>query len=244
MLHIIFLLLSQIGMSSEQKEIDYSITNEMNNVFSGEYSDNGHITICSNSVSYSQSMHQIIYEGDVVVIHTKGTEVLCNSYNTRNRNNYFKYLLPRINIENNYKKSRQSSIIYAESVCEEQQGCLFLVGQKLIIFLNEQNSNINKIVLISKMPYINRFYSLPFSKTLTHGGANLNELGVHLYAEGKYMDFDLLNSTLTVQGDAYIEKKGNQFSGHRILYDIRHALLIAPDTGRKVTFILNKLDMK
>ncbi|WP_440683334.1 LptA/OstA family protein [Cysteiniphilum halobium] len=213
-------------------------------MFGKNASSDGQITICSDSLSYSQNAHKIIYQGNVLVMQTKNANIQCSGYSVPNENNKWPiYQFPDQNKEDgktDYSTLQQTSLDYAKTVCKKQNGCRFLTGQTLTILFDNKNKQVQDVILTSTTPYLAKFYSLPFPKHPKEKGSDSDQQT--MYAEGRIMNFNLLNSTLTIQDKAYVDRAGNRFSGDKVLYDTKNGLVTVPNTGQRATVILNNLN--
>ncbi|WP_192483887.1 MULTISPECIES: LptA/OstA family protein [Cysteiniphilum] len=219
------------------------------NMFGKNASSDGQITICSDSLSYSQNAHKIIYQGNVLVMQTKDANIQCSGYSVPNENSKWPvYQFPNPKEADgkvDYTKVQKAALDYAKDVCKKQNGCRFLTGQKLTILFDDQNKQVKDVVLTANTPYIAKFYSLPFPKQAQNNKNKNNGDGSDqqtVYAEGRQMNFNMLNSTLTIQDKAYVDRAGNRFSGDKVLYDTKNGLVTVPNTGQRATVILNNLN--
>ncbi len=207
-------------------------------MFGKNATGDGPITICSDSLSYSQDAHKMIYQGNVLVMQTKNANIQCGGHNVPNENSKWSvYQFPLQNVD--YQKLQQQSLDYAKEVCKKQNGCRFLSGQILTLLFDDQNRQLKEVTLTSTDPYMAKFYSLPFPKEAKTKQASSDQ--ETMYAEGRQMDFNLLNSILTIQTKAHVDRAGNRFSGDKVLYDTKNGLVTVPDTGQRATVILNNL---
>ncbi|WP_440617599.1 LptA/OstA family protein [Cysteiniphilum sp. 6C5] len=215
-------------------------------MFGKNASSDGQITICSDSLSYSQDAHKMIYQGNVLVMQTKDANIQCGGYSVPNENsNWPVYQFPdpkEADDKVDYTKVQQAALDYAKNVCKKQNGCRFLTGQMLTVLFDDQNKQVKDVVLTSTTPYIAKFYSLPFPKQSKQKEPDSDQQT--MYAEGRQMNFNLLNSTLTIQDKAYVDRAGNRFSGDKVLYDTKNGLVTVPNTGQRATVILNNLNNK
>ena len=211
----------------------------MNTMFGKNASSDGQITICSDSLSYSKQAHKIIYEGDVLVVQTKNANIQCGGYNVPNENSKWPvYQFP--DKKGDYTELQEASLNYAKAMCKKQNGCRFLAGQKLTILFDNQNKQVKNAVLTTQELYSAKFYSIPFPKQAQKKESSTDQQT--MYAEGRKMNFNLLNSTLTIQDKAYVNRAGNRFSGDKLLYDTKNSLVTVPNTGQRATVILNNLN--
>lgn len=243
--HVLFNMISlftlQYAFAAEQ-----SGSMDAAGMFGKNASSDGQITICSDSLSYSQDAHKIIYPGNVLVMQTKNANIQCSGYSVPNENSKWPvYQFPDQKEEDgkaSYTKIQQASLDYAKTICKKQKGCRFLTGQTLTILFDDQNKQVKDVILIAQAPYIAKFYSLPFPKQAQNTTNSDSSDQQTVYAEGRQMNFNLLNSTLTIQDKAYVDRAGNRFSGDKVLYDTKNGLVTVPNTGQRATVILKNLN--
>ncbi len=210
-------------------------------MFGKDATNDGPITICSDSLSYSQTAHKMIYQGNVLVMQTKDATIQCSAYSVPgDKQNVPSYQFP-VQV-NDYLQSQKQALEMAKQICQKQKGCRFLTGQTLTISFDQQNNQLTDILLTTNTPYTAKFYSLPFPK----GGEKTQPQSDQqtMYAEGRKMNFNLQTSILTIEKEAYVDRAGNRFSGDKVLYDTKSGLVTVPDTGQRATVILNNLNTK
>ena len=212
----------------------------------------GPIIICSDSLSYSQKMHQMIYTGNVFVMQTKGANIGCDGISAPHYNDkpLVEYTFPQQESDD-YSEAQQKGLALAKKICQAQKGCRFLSGQKLTLLFTEDNQQIKDVVLTAKSPYAAKFYSLPFPKKVQlssqdekHKERSPDSQDEKMYAEGRHMTFNMRKNILTISDEAYVDRVGNRFSGDKILYDVAKGLVTVPNTGKRATIILNNLENK
>lgn len=230
-----------------------SSTMDASKMFGKNTTKDGPITVCSDMLSYSQKNHQLIYQGDVVVLQVKGANILCTStpIPENNTNDIAStYSFAKINTLGDYEQKQAASLKEAKEICKKQNGCRFLAGQKLTILFTADNKAIDKVILTTDDEHTAKFYSIPFPKpTVKDANDNAGKDSTTkdddppMYARGQIMTLEMQKNLLTIEKNAYINRGGNQFSGKKVLYNTNTGVVTVPDTGTRATVILNNSDI-
>lgn len=239
LLSFYILLLLETGLSFAQDQ--KSIMDGVSQGFGANERIDVQTTICSDSLAYSQDGHKIVYQGNVLIIQTKNANIQCAGYRVPNENNDWP-VYQFFNLIGDYTINQQQSLDYAKSICKKQNGCYFFSGQILTILFDDRNKRIKDMLLTTTSPHITKFYSVPFSKKVQRKEESSHEQTT--YAEGRRMDFNFMNSILSIEDHACIYRDGNHFSGEKVLYDTKNRLITVPNTGHRATLIVNNFNNK
>lgn len=223
-------------------------TMDASNMF-GNATDDGPITICSDSLTYSQADHRLVYHGDVLVLQTKNADIRCTAAKAETSHETV-YSFAEADKFQAYQQKQLAALKEAKAICKAQKGCRFLAGQTLSILFNADNKAIQKVILTTGKPYTAKFYSMPFAKAKNTQNAETiteetktqapeqNEK-TKMYAEGQIMTFDMKSNQLTIEKNAYINRGGNRFNGEKVIYNTQSGLVTVPNTGTRATVTLN-----
>lgn len=220
-------------------------TMEASQLFGQNAADDGPITICSDTLSYNQQAHTIVYQGNVLVTQVKGINIQCAEQPLTQKNDRIPtYSFWESNNQSDYQMQQLAALKMIKPVCQKQQGCRFLAGQQLKIIFTEDNKEIVDVVVTTDPQHTAKFYTLPFEKKDTEKSDKAPSEEKEMYAEGEKMNFNFTENLLTIENNAYIERDGNQFSGSKVLYDTKNGLVTVPDTGKRATIVLNNNKQK
>ena len=237
----------QISLGSELNKCCSSSVNKLSGnlvdknsiqFFNQNIFDAGPIKICSDLLFYNKKKNTIIYQGNVVLIQIKKIKFHCikeslsEDHNLLQINNSSK-------LNNQIKHTMQPLKILQiiKPLCQIYKGCMFLSGQKLSIIFSKDNKNILSITLKTNSENTVKFYALSFNNQKIEKKYQ----PIELYAEGKTINFHFIDNLLTIEKNAYIEHKGNKFSGTKIVYDISNGLVKIPDMGKPSIIMLNNI---
>ncbi|WP_162902359.1 LptA/OstA family protein [Facilibium subflavum] len=228
------------GVVSAQNSTAQMNASEM---FGDKATADGPITVCSNTLSYDQSKHQMIYAGNVLVMQTKNANIQCTDQviPEQQSSGVNNYSFASVSALSGYTDQQKEALKTAKEICKTQGGCRFLAGQTLTIFFDKSNKKIENILLTTGKNYTAKFYSLPFPK-VKKGKTQSTQQEDKVYARGQTMSFDMKTNQLIIQKNAYIDRGGNQFAGDKVIYDIKNGLVTVPNTGERATVILNNLN--
>ena len=231
--------------SSRASDRESPKTMEASELFGQNATADGPVTICSDTLSYNQQAHTIIYRGNVLVTQIKGTNIQCAEKALPQQNNrVLSYSFSEANNQGNYQMQQSAALEMIKPVCQKQKGCRFLAGQQLKILFSEDNKEIVDVILITDDQHTAKFYAFPFEKNNKEDTDTATSEEKEMYAEGEKMTFNFKENLLAIEENAYIERNGNQFSGKKVLYDTKNGLVTVPDTGKRATIILNNSKQK
>ncbi|MFZ9036090.1 MAG: LptA/OstA family protein [Francisellaceae bacterium] len=211
-------------------------------LFGDNSTSDGPITICSDTLSYSQENHKLIYQGDVLVMQTKGANILCDNHPIAGLDTSLpEYSFEKSNVADDYADKQKMALALAKEICERQKGCRFMSGQTLTLTFTEDNEQIETVNLSTTDNYTAKYYSLPSVSGKAQESQPSKSDDEETYAQGQDMNFNFSKHLLTITNNAFIDRGGNKFSGEKVLYDTKTKLVTVPNTGQRATVILNNL---
>lgn len=214
----------------------YGMTPSENIFGSKSKDDNGPVTVCSDSIMYDQGQHQVVYEGNVIVMQIKGVAIQCQKDGgpfpeliSKTKPNYSLWVDANSKA---YPEISKIELEKAKEICQKQGACRFINGQKLTITMDKKTNQVDKITMtVDSDKNLAQYYSLPDKKTDSQQQV--------VYAQGNVMQYLPLQDILKVSGHAKLDRGGNTFTGDTITYDTKSELVSVPNTGGRATMIID-----
>jgi lipopolysaccharide transport protein LptA len=207
------------------------------NIFGSKSNDDsGPVTVCSDSILYDQLQHQIVYEGNVIVMQIKGVTIQCQENGgafpeliSKTKPNYSLWVEGKAK---DYPAMSKIELEKAKEICQKQGACRFINGQKLTITMDKKTNQVDKItMMVDDDKNRAQYYSLPDKKTDSQQQV--------VYAQGNVMQYLPLQNILNVSGHAKLDRGGNTFTGDEVTYNTKSERVNVPNTGGRATMIID-----
>ena len=202
-------------------------------IFGTKSSSDGPVTICSDSLTYDQKSNEMTYIGNVLVMQVKSVGILCHKGDKPEGGTSSSASLWVDDSGKSYYDLQNEELSKAKEICAKEKACRFLSGQKLQVFLDE-NNHLKRVMLTADKSeeHVAKFYGLSEKD-------GKNDKPDETLAQGQTMEFLPMEQKMIVSGNAHIVKDGNVFDGKQVIYDTKTKLVTVPNSGQRASVVIN-----